>query len=100
MRHADPADSSEPLEGAKLAIPDLHVLRERHTQSADQTEEVEKADIRLSALDCADVVAVHAHASPKLLLAQVSSRAQLAHGAAESAEGIVLMGSASVHKAY
>lgn len=97
---AVPAEALERLTSSELAVPDLHELGERDAERGYDAQEVEEADVRLTALDRADVVAVHGNALPQVLLAQVVARTQLAHGAAEGAEGVVVMGSAAAHKAY
>jgi hypothetical protein len=94
------AGALEPLEGSKLTFPDIHELGKGHAERVDQAEEVENAEVRLAALDRADVVAVHVHARAQILLAQVVASAQLAHRAAEGAECFVVLGSAAAHKAY
>jgi hypothetical protein len=100
MRSPLAGGALEPLEGSKLTFPDLYELGEGHAQRVDETEEIEDAEVRLAALDRADVVAVHIHAGAQVLLAQVVACAQLTHRAAEGAECFVVLGSAAAHKAY
>jgi hypothetical protein len=100
MHGSVPAGTLEPLEGPKLAIPDLYELGEGHAERTDQTQEIENADVRLAALDRADVVAVHVNASPQVLLAQVVACSQLSHRPAEGAKGFVVMWRTAAHKAY
>lgn len=100
MHRSVPAGALESLQGPKLAIPYLYELGEGHAERVDQAQEIENADVRLSALDRADVVAVHVNASPQVFLAQVVACAQLAHRAAEGAQGFVVMWSTAAHKAY
>jgi hypothetical protein len=86
--------------GAKLAVPYLRKLCERDAERVDHAQEVEEAHVRLAALDCADVVAVHVRAHAQALLAESVARAQLAHGTAECEERFVVCGSSAAHKAY
>jgi hypothetical protein len=85
---------------AKLPVPYLGELCERDAERVDHAQEVEEADVRLAALDRADVVAVHVRAHAQALLAQATSRAQLAHGAAECEKRFVVCGSSATHEAY
>lgn len=95
-----PASALALLEGSELAFPDLHELGEGHAEGIDQPEEVEDTEVRLAALDRADVVAVHCDASAQVLLAQIVACAQLAHCAAKGAKCFVVLGSPGAHKAY
>jgi hypothetical protein len=84
-----------------LAIPHLCELGEGHVERVDQTQEVEEADIGLPSLDRADVVAVHLGAHPHALLAEPATGTQLAHGATEREERVVVSGkSQAAHEAY
>ena len=89
------------LSCAELTVPHLRELGERHSQRVDHAQEVEEPDVRLAALDRADVVPVCAGAMPQRLLAQPVARTQLQHRAAEGKEGIFVCGeSRAAHEAY